>query len=608
MKIKKIRIPIAIKIIALTVSIVIGATALISKQSADFFRKVMIEREDYSNMAEATSRAKEVENVLSGEFERAQIVATMLATHAADDQLTLNFEKDKNLVSIELWKVNGARFEFVARKTKEEFLTQQKVAIDWIGQVHQKIPFPMASVVAKNIEVRNSTLDGKVPLLTLGFPVAHDENDQVRFVALVDLQMGVLQKSFAQPSERVFYLVDRQGELLAHQDETRVLKRAGVEHSPILEKALGDSSPRRQIRFTDPDTNQPFIGAYVKVPFWGVTLVAQTAESIILEPAREVQRRAYYISGIVISIALFLCFLFSMTLTSPLERLAQLIEYVAKGNFDISARSRVKSMDEVGDLAIAFDHMTEGLRERDKAKSLFSKFHGSTVAEDLIKNDIGVGGTRKDVTVFFSDIRGFTAFSEGHTPEEVVTMLNEYFAVMVKIVNEHGGVVDKFIGDAIMAIWGAPHFSERDTHNALKACLEMRKALVVLNDLREARGQSAIKIGMGLHCGSAISGTIGSDERMEYTVIGDTVNMTSRIEASTKAFGTDLLVSDEVFKKVDAEFLFERAGSAEVKGKAEPLVLHKVRGFKEANGEIIEIRTWFSDYEAEDADKVNIAG
>lgn len=600
-----IRIPISTKIITLTVSILIGATALIARQSSEFFQKVMIQREDYSNMSEATARAKEVENLLNSAFERAQLIATMLMKQNQDEQITLNFNKDKNMVSIEVWKVSGGKTEFVARKSKEEYFKLQKVDPLYINEVRKKVPFPIRSVAQKNIEIRNSTLPQGVPLITIGFPLLRDENELVSHIALVDVQMGLLQKPFANASERIFYLVDRNGSLLAHQNEELALAKTDMRNIPIIEKALEDSTPRRQTRFVDPETNKAFIGAYVKNPFWGVTVVAQTSEEIILEPAKEVQRKAYYISGIVISIALFLCFMFSMTLTSPIEKLAEMIQLVSKGNFEVKARAKVKSFDEVGDLAIAFDNMTEGLKERDKVKNLFSKFHGSSVAEDLIKNDIGVGGKNKEVTVFFSDIRGFTKFSEGRTPEEVVAMLNEYFGVMVKIINKYGGVVDKFIGDAIMAVWGAPHGTEKDTQNAVAACLEMRKALLELNTLRQSRGQTNIMIGMGVHCGPAISGTIGSEERMEYTVIGDTVNMTSRIESSTKAFGSDLLVSEDVYNKVNSEFGFELAGVAEVKGKTEPLKMFKVRGYLN-NGVLDEIRTPFSDYESEDAEKVKM--
>jgi adenylate cyclase len=270
-------------------------------------------------------------------------------------------------------------------------------------------------------------------------------------------------------------------------------------------------------------------------------------------------------------------------------------------------RARVSSRDEVGQLGEAFNHMVDGLVERDKVKNMFSKFHGSSVTDDLLKGELQLGGSKKTVTIFFSDIRGFTKFSEGHTPEQVVEMLNEYFRRMVKIINANGGVVDKFIGDAIMAVWGAPNSGIRDAHNAVKACVEMRRSLLELNELRVSRGQTPLMIGMGLHKGEAISGTIGSEERMEYTVIGDTVNQASRIEAATKAFGTDLLLSEGLAISVAEDFILDEAGTVEVKGKSEPLKLFKVRGYYDASRSPIEVRTPYSEFAAEAADKVKVA-
>jgi adenylate cyclase len=135
----------------------------------------------------------------------------------------------------------------------------------------------------------------------------------------------------------------------------------------------------------------------------------------------------------------------------------------------------------------------------------------------------------------------------------------------------------------------------------------MRKALYELNNSRNDRGQTPLKIGIGLHSGPAISGTIGSMERMEYTVIGDTVNMASRIESSTKAFGSDLLVSEDVCAGLEDRLIFEFAGSAEVKGKSEPIKMYKVRGTIDRQGNHHEIRTPYSDYEPGHADKVKVA-
>ena len=183
-------------------------------------------------------------------------------------------------------------------------------------------------------------------------------------------------------------------------------------------------------------------------------------------------------------------------------------------------------------------------------------------------------------------------------------MLNEYFAIMVDIINRNGGVVDKFIGDAIMAVWGAPESSADDAKNAVKACLQMRMALAELNELRISRHQDPIHIGMGLHAGDAISGTIGSNERMEYTVIGNTVNTASRVEASTKSFGADLLITEQVLEKLNDSFTVNLAGAAEVKGRTEAIKMYKVTGYITNTGDHIEVTTPYSEYIAENSDKI----
>ncbi len=376
----------------------------------------------------------------------------------------------------------------------------------------------------------------------------------------------------------------------------------------MFEYAQKSASPSAVLSFHDPELDKDFLGAYAKTSF-GATVFSTIETEKVLAPAQKVRLEAFKIAGYFLSITLFLVFIVSLSLTSPLENLAGLIELVSKGNFNVKASSKIKGYfkDEVTELATAFDNMTEGLKERDKVKNLFNKFHGSSITDDLMKGDLSLGGSNKDVVIFFSDIRGFTAFSEKRPPEEVVEMLNEYFGVMVGIINKNHGVVDKFIGDAIMAVWGAPKSSPKDAHYAVTACLEMRKALNDLNTKRIAKNQPAINIGMGLHSGRAISGTIGSNERMEYTVIGNTVNTGSRIEASTKAFGADLLISETVFEKIGDAFKTEYVGSAEVKGRSEPLKLFKVRAYKTDTGHYVEVKTPYSDYEPEKADKVKIS-
>jgi adenylate cyclase len=142
----------------------------------------------------------------------------------------------------------------------------------------------------------------------------------------------------------------------------------------------------------------------------------------------------------------------------------------------------VNSSDEVGNLAVSVESMISGLKERDKATSILHKFHGSHIAEDLLSSSrIERQGVRKNIAILFSDIRGFTSMSEKMEPEELVHFLNNYLNVMVKVITNNNGIIDKFIGDAIMAIWGAPHATGTEAYDSVKAALEMRMALIEFN-------------------------------------------------------------------------------------------------------------------------------
>lgn len=608
-----LQIPIAFKLIFITVFLLAVSSAFITMQSANRFEEISIDREQQANRDEAKAHAAELEGLLISYVDKAKVVASLLMKESGEDRdraLDLTFKRDKDFVSIEV--IGKTPLLKPLRVVNEAYLQQYKLDASFMnslrdiqqarGLIHRETLF---SGKDGSIEVRNSTIEGGAPLFTLGFPLAKDDLGNVTHIVLAEIRLDRLQKIFNATSVRMLYLIDSDGRLLAHPDESQVLKGAVVKDIPIVKAALASEFKQGQLRYPDSKSKESFTAAYAKTAL-GVTAIAVVPDSTILEAARAVKREAFYVAGRILSVALFAIFVFSITLTAPLETLAELTSEVARGNFAVKAA--VHTRDEVGQLGRAFNQMIDGLLERDRVKNMFSKFHGSSVTEDLLKGDLQLGGSKKTVTVFFSDIRDFTKFSEGHTPEEVVEMLNEYFQIMVKIINEHGGVVDKFIGDAIMAVWGAPQAHERDPQNAVKACLEMRKALEKLNEARIGRGKTPIRIGMGLHRGEAISGTIGSSERMEYTVIGDTVNQASRIEASTKTFGSDLLLSEGLAEIAKLDFILENAGSVEVKGKSEPLKLFKVRGYFDENKQPVTVQTAYSDFEKSKDDKVKAAG
>ena len=221
-------------------------------------------------------------------------------------------------------------------------------------------------------------------------------------------------------------------------------------------------------------------------------------------------------------------------------------------------------------------------REKREVRNLFSRFVAPTVVEQILRagEGIALGGETREVTVFFSDIRGFTPLSEKMSPAAVVQMLNEYFREMVEIIFEFGGTLNKFIGDAIMAIYGAPLAMPDAPEKAVRACLRMRETLARLNSAKLAEGKEPLRIGMALHRGEVVAGNIGSPRQMEYTVIGDAVNLCSRLESLTKELKTDFIISDEIYRSVENLVVVESPPPVTVKGKSSILQVHKVLGLK----------------------------
>ncbi len=227
--------------------------------------------------------------------------------------------------------------------------------------------------------------------------------------------------------------------------------------------------------------------------------------------------------------------------------------------------------------------LSEYLREKESRQQtvrMFNRFLDPRVVESLVaqgETPQSLSGQARDITVLFSDIRGFTTMSESHTPEQIVSLLNRYFSLQVEIIFRHGGTLDKFIGDAIMAFWGAPQDDPQHAAHAVAAAIEMEACLLKFKEELGEEGKE-FDVGIGIHSGKAVVGFIGSNERMDYTAIGDTVNLSSRIEGLTKGVARILVSSDTVERCSDA-FDFTPTGSYKVKGRNKEVELYfpKVR-------------------------------
>lgn len=213
--------------------------------------------------------------------------------------------------------------------------------------------------------------------------------------------------------------------------------------------------------------------------------------------------------------------------------------------------------------------------EKEHVRHAFSRYVTKEVVDEILKGQVNVSlGVRREVTILFSDIRGFTTMAEHMAPEDVVHDLNEYFSEMVDVVFRHGGTVDKYIGDGIMAIFGAPLPQPDHAYQAVRTAAAMREALGSLNARRTQAGKPPLEIGVGLHTGECVIGNIGTAERMDYTAVGDAVNTASRIEGLTKVFGLDVLLSGATYRQVVGRVRTEAHPPLQVKGRTTPLEVH----------------------------------
>ncbi|HKP60679.1 MAG TPA: adenylate/guanylate cyclase domain-containing protein [Polyangiales bacterium] len=311
-------------------------------------------------------------------------------------------------------------------------------------------------------------------------------------------------------------------------------------------------------------------------------LVVEATASRDVTQLHEEKRRGLLLHlaalGAVLLVVLGLALRFAGRLGSTVKGISDAAERVKHGTY-VSAPV-IHTGDELESLAIHFNDMVRGLEERDRLRETFGRYVTRQVADHLLKGNINLGGELVPVTVLFSDIRSFTSISENMDPRALLDFLNEYFSGMVESVMHHHGVVDKFIGDAIMAVFGAPVPEPNDPLNAIKAALEMRSRLDKINEHFKQRGLPEVRTGIGLHSGQVVAGNMGHSERMEYTVIGDAVNLASRLEGMTKELQCDIVLSEDLYRQVEEHVHAEPLRKIKVKGRDQEVMVYRLIGLR----------------------------
>jgi adenylate cyclase len=345
--------------------------------------------------------------------------------------------------------------------------------------------------------------------------------------------------------------------------------------------ALRKQKPKERERIDLPLARDHFVSYLLRLPTEGggdSVIVLQRSLSRQLRPYLRLEQSLLLLAILALVVSVAVSLWVARSVASPVRELAIGAKKIEEGDYE--HRVVTKQRDEIGTLATAFNSMSRGLAERDRVRSLLGKVVSPSIATELMEKGITLGGEERNVTILFSDIRDYTGMCERLTPVEMVDTLNLYFTRMSEIIERHGGVIDKYVGDAIMALFGAPVSHPEEADAALSAALEMCQALDELNQQWREEGKPTLEMGVGVNTDVIIAGNMGSQTRLNYTVIGDGVNLASRLEGLTKRpeYNARIIVSAGTLAAARQRYLTRPLGEAAVKGKQQATTIYALLG------------------------------
>jgi class 3 adenylate cyclase len=292
----------------------------------------------------------------------------------------------------------------------------------------------------------------------------------------------------------------------------------------------------------------------------------------IIQDQMDLQGRILTFGALLFTGALLISVFLSNGFSAPIRELVTATGQVQTGNFDV--RVPVRSKDEVGQLAKSFNEMTAELALKEKYRAVLDMVADKDVAHQMVHGAMALGGEKREISVLFCDIRGFTAHTQGMDPAEVIKMLNEHMTALTQVVYEHNGVVDKFVGDLVMAIFGAPKSYGNDAYNATRCAVRMIEERMKLNET----SQHKLSVGIGIATGEAVAGCMGSADRLNYTVLGARVNLGARL--CSQAGSMEVVIDGATKEKVGAPLEVEKLPDLMLKGFSQPVKAYKVTGVR----------------------------
>jgi adenylate cyclase len=459
------------------------------------------------------------------------------------------------------------------------------------AHLHAPDPLPQAlrdEAIARNVATGPASAELDGPRVLVVMPIRFG-GEVTGFTASLVPLAGIQRRVEASANFSLLpdslYVVDEQLRIIAHRDRTRALALASAADEPIL-AGIELGALRNQISTTADYTladGTKVVGTAIGMESRPWALVAQVPAEHAYKPITDMRNVVVITVSVATLIALVAAFVLARRITSPLRQLSRFASAIARRDF--TTRVDIQTSDELAVVGRAMSQAAADLesserriRQELEIRADLGRYLPAELVDKVVKReqDMELGGERREITVMFADVVAFTPLTEKLPPEQVVQILNELFTIVTEIVFRHGGTVDKFIGDCVMAIWGAPTALPDHATRALEAAEEIISWLEVGNASWEEKYGVSVRIAIGINSGEAVVGNVGSESRMEYTAIGTTVNVAARLEAIARP--QQILISEATALLAGEGFQLIPAGERTLAGHAEPLRLFEVIG------------------------------
>ncbi len=521
-------------------------------------------------MDAATLLASRIRNELRHVAEKGRILssAALEEFKRPDDQIRFleeNLSIDDQFIALTLYRhsKNSDKWSPVFRLSRQEG-DPAHLEEDDFAQLDLKYPLDLPAVATGATEVTVGALKDGTPILRLAVPIVRKSGGDFTQILGIEVRQERVTAAFAESTAHFSFILDRTGRVLSQTDPTHFTLGEDLSHLPILAMARSTDAPSGNLDYYELPGSMLQYGSYHKVGYADLVVLAQAPRTHVIHLLRLYTRQA----GILALACVLLAMAFTLVASwgiigNRLARLGTILMRVGDGRFGVYF-PETHSGDEIGDFARKLQGVCDELRDREKVHGTIVKLNRNRRAKNqLLEGKINFSGVRVDAYVLHCQVRGIEAIAMKADPEFLVKTINRFNQAVADAIEERQGIVDQVHGGTIVAYWGVPVAEREDADHALEACIEIRKVSKLLNEsLRKAR-LPEVSLGVGMHFGPVVAGQVGTEDRLEYTVIGEALEVAGKIQTYTDQFGTDLLITSAVAERAPQWYSTEQVASGD---------------------------------------------